>query len=1704
MQNISMCRSIIIIILLSLVVSCIEKSESNQETISQNAESKIPPLENKSFGQLWAIIDSLDSFREDQAVYSVSQYILQKASKEKEVEFAIKAVAKILSIQNSISEKNESLLIDHLETIADSSAGVIQSILYSMAADLNFRYYLNNENKINNNTVEFSSDKAEWNKLKYLNHIQNLFQKSLNNVDRLKLSEISQFKNLLIFDKHTDLSRPSLYNFLAHRAINFYTDILLKEKESNSLAKIKMIPIKSFMIYARQESSLLDELLKLYQDVLKFNQVNQHIYAYVQTNLERMKFYNALIYSANDNRHYLSSLVRFLKEFDDHPASALIARDLSEYYKKAGLFNQAKDVLERNLKRFPNSVSSDELKRLKVQVTKPTLELEITNLIPNVVNTIQIKHRLVSEITIRIIPITLNSFLEKEMDDLTGNDELIPISKQIKISPNTKNKLINLNVNLEPMRPGLYAITTVYKGQDDELYELNQNFQSISNQVFVMRRLSERNVEFYFYELISGKPLSSQQVELRKKNYSTGKFEISDSFLTDKQGFAEISIEPDNEFAVVSKLKSDQLVKAIQIEKSRVSRFNNQLIFNKSRYFETDTIKFYAYFQSEKRKAFKEQTIYFQDSNGNQLDSTKLIADQFGLAQGEISLNGQFAANTYNIHADGSDYPIYVQTTAISAKRFINIKLGLSNYKVGDRIKVVGNLENFNPYTDINKKVTLTLQNLKLNDVLFKTEVPLNQRGEYQYSYQSDKSDKSYRLIAKFIDSNSEELVDYVEFKLSDKKYNYELVHTNSIKIGDPFDLTIISKNIFNQIENVQGNLKIYRLSKFANLLKIYSDVPKSAVLVYSRRAITNQKINLSTKKWRSGSYLVSFKGGKEKEVIGMLNVINIKLPKLNSLNNSIIYHNSETDNDIVELWVGTYLKDVDAWLEFRNRFAQKRSYVRLSEDIRKLEFKRKLLTGFKSVTLFFAKNGQFFSVDCDISAKNNFVSIEDRDYKPSERIQTKLEQNNNEQIIYNFITDSKVEKKEYLQWELDNKLETVQAVATTNTEQKFTQFDQLNWFDFELVRVPHQQQYRLFEPLFNFKESNFTNESYLYKINQIQNAEIELPSKTGKWTMQIMGLNKSGYIGFQEYQFTTKKEIDIEVQDQISAFSGSELLIPIKITNFTNTARKGTAIFKVLDYNEQIIHHDVKTVSINKNQQKNIEWFYKIPQKSDHLKFNIELLTDKEREVSSGKISIQNALPQIITNRIQNFKNNDILRVKDSNTDSIHIDLFPNLKQMAIKYLSKMNQSLLKTDAILSDIMKTIITIKNSKIRQSKLDELFFELIKMQQINGGFSQFPGLESSINTSLNVLRVFYEAKRLRLHEINQPHITYVVNQTLKYMWNELSKAELNIEENELLHELLLMQSAHPQLKQASELIDNVKSSQERFLNSKQRLFKGKIIQIILLNKNFKRASAAKKIEALLSDLPKKMKNMRDLSLFVEALNDLSKQDKSNRYIGDQLISLLTVDSSFNKVEMFSISNNLPNKTSSISGKLEIDGKKVSLNKSHFEKTITIGQQIKFTNLDNPLIAIVNYSNEVKISDPVIEHHFFRQRLTSTSGIQLEKITDNGLSLNDVIIAEILIRPDSTVQNLIIEDFYPAGFEVLSNAPELIQEDGTRYFQYHLSERMVFYIDQFIEKEIKIRYPLRANSKGKLKKGFRKILINNRKIYHNFDNNFISIN
>ena len=252
----------------------------------------------------------------------------------------------------------------------------IKPIMQSLLADMYYKYFARNQWKILQRTIianDKNADFETWSAQKFIDTSAVLYRVSLSDA-RLKDIKTETFKDIINQDAEFKL-RPTLFDVLAHSALNFFDDdknylphsangFTLNTKDyfsdANTYSKIAL--------NATDQSEHKLWVLRLYQQLIEFHLNDPEKTALTQIDLDRIQFVHTQSVLESKDSLYQSSLEKLYKNIESDSNSILVANTLAEYHIERGNNykpnplnlnrfekKQAFDILTDALKKFPKT-----------------------------------------------------------------------------------------------------------------------------------------------------------------------------------------------------------------------------------------------------------------------------------------------------------------------------------------------------------------------------------------------------------------------------------------------------------------------------------------------------------------------------------------------------------------------------------------------------------------------------------------------------------------------------------------------------------------------------------------------------------------------------------------------------------------------------------------------------------------------------------------------------------------------------------------------------------------------------------------------------------------------------------------------------------------------------------------------------------------------------------------------------------------------------------------------------------------------------------------------------------------------------------------------------------------------------------------------------------------------------------------------------
>ena len=231
----------------------------------------------------------------------------------------IKAAMYQMKYRNMTEEDNQKKNLFFVDTLIAQTKAPAKNILLSMQAQLFETYKENNRYLLYGRTAlveEKGNDINTWSITKLNTTIASLYKASLKNEPVLKSTNLNGLDAIIEKGKNTRQLRPTLYDFLAHRALDYF----MNTENDVSSPVYKFIineeavfaPIKEFAAYnfkTKDTASLYFNALQIMQSLLAFHVNDAQPEALLDADLKRLDFVNQHGFFANKEKLYENALL---------------------------------------------------------------------------------------------------------------------------------------------------------------------------------------------------------------------------------------------------------------------------------------------------------------------------------------------------------------------------------------------------------------------------------------------------------------------------------------------------------------------------------------------------------------------------------------------------------------------------------------------------------------------------------------------------------------------------------------------------------------------------------------------------------------------------------------------------------------------------------------------------------------------------------------------------------------------------------------------------------------------------------------------------------------------------------------------------------------------------------------------------------------------------------------------------------------------------------------------------------------------------------------------------------------------------------------------------------------------------------------------------------------------------------------------------
>ena len=351
---------------------------------------------DNGFDKLWKKVENYQKKGLPKSAVKVVDEIYTVAKKEHNNPQVIKALIFKASL---VSSREEDYLIKSINTFEQEISNAEtpeKQILYSLTAELYQQYFANNRYIIlqRQQLTNPGNDINTWDAVQFNKTISTYYLQSLEHEEVLKNIALDEYDAIIkLADSSAVIYRPTLYDLLAERAINYFSSSNYNTfhfnqpsvDESDSL----LVPANQFINLTLPTATNADHILTIYQHLIKLHLKDADPTTLIDFELGRIGFIAShFTIKTRVQRTLLENLYQQYKKDD---VSVRIALRLAENYKLGKtdilprVFNsqlpeysfvKASDICNEAIKLHPNALFANNCRNMITRLEQPSFAVE--------------------------------------------------------------------------------------------------------------------------------------------------------------------------------------------------------------------------------------------------------------------------------------------------------------------------------------------------------------------------------------------------------------------------------------------------------------------------------------------------------------------------------------------------------------------------------------------------------------------------------------------------------------------------------------------------------------------------------------------------------------------------------------------------------------------------------------------------------------------------------------------------------------------------------------------------------------------------------------------------------------------------------------------------------------------------------------------------------------------------------------------------------------------------------------------------------------------------------------------------------------------------------------------------------------------------------------------------------------------------------
>ena len=792
--------------------------------------------------------------------------IYEQAKKDKNSQQIIRALLyqSKIAIATSDDDDTELQIVENFQKEISEAKGMEKSVLQSMLAELYFNYYQENQWKINQRTETSEStgdDFRFWTENIFQQKSAELYLQSIENQKESQNEPIGNWDYLLTKVEESRSLRPTLYDFLAHRAIQFF------QTENNYYYRGNYD--------AKSNEEKKEKVWQILKDLSVFHLQKNNQDAYLYNKFELLK----VEIKDRSSDEYLNELTALSKKFPTAEYNAYILFEIANFHltkaaneepkafdKKKAATEKTLSVLNEIQSKYPKSPILIEAEKLQKQILSPDFRIQVESYISPDLNTpMRVSHKNLDKLYFKIFKYDGDAKKITEFQNVAEKDKQNKLNQLLNAYPKENEFQLDLKTFDDYQEHSTIAkLDSLKSGRYLALASNNADFQ-ISSEGFVFQyqildvtnySIVFRNNEILVTERESGIPAVNQKVDVfETKNNKESKVK---TLTTNNFGIADVNYSKENYRNLTFKMAGEEVSyrnyyyrnnREVKTEpETHIKFFTDRGIYRPG---QTVYFKAILYQEDEngKRKVIPNEDveITLYNPNDDEVSSLELKTNEFGSVSGEFILPTSGLTGEFYLEEDKENESHYFSVEEYKRPRFeVEFEDVKDTFKLEEEITAKGKATAYSGANIDNAKVVYRVYRQAIYpywpwwkrgyfpqsepaEEITHGETMTDADGKFEIKFEAASPNPSktgeprtftYRIIADITDINGETRSSEQSITVGDLRFMLNIPVADRIEISEFDSIPIVTNNLNGQFVPAKGKITLTKINPPSRVLR--------------------------------------------------------------------------------------------------------------------------------------------------------------------------------------------------------------------------------------------------------------------------------------------------------------------------------------------------------------------------------------------------------------------------------------------------------------------------------------------------------------------------------------------------------------------------------------------------------------------------------------------------------------------------------------------------------------------------------------------------------------------------------------------------------------------------------------------------------------------------------------------------------------------